>query len=171
LTYQICDKSNPTNCSQATVSVEVVKELPDITPTIDIDALVFDLAGDTKDFVVNIIEIKDAPSDGAVIVKIIKPSAFLITYGADTITSDVYGGVSVSNTDWDITESGLFITMTLKTGVIIGANASSSIGFSIARKPNVPTQTSQPITVTIVDGSGLDSQYYNNTYNTVVKAQ
>ncbi|MFV8324262.1 hypothetical protein ACNQGI_15260, partial [Flavobacterium sp. LS2R12] len=171
LTYQICDKSNPTNCSQAMVSIVVVKELPDFTPTIDIDALVFVAAGDTKDFVVNISEIKGAPSDGQVVVKIIKQSAFLITYGAATSTSNVNGGVSVNNTDWVTTENGLFITMTLKTGIIIGANAFSAIGFTIARKPDVPTQTSQPITVTIVNGSGLDIHNYNNTYNTVVKAQ
>jgi hypothetical protein len=171
LTYQICEKVNSTNCSQAEVSVEVVKESPDFTATIDIDALLFVSAGDKKDFVVNISEIKGAPSDGPVIVKIIKPSAFLITYGAATSTSNMNGGVSVNNADWVITENGLFITMTLNAGVIIRANASSSIGFSIERKAGVPTQTSQPITVTIVNGSGLDSQNFNNTYNTVVKAQ
>jgi hypothetical protein len=171
LTYQICDKSNPTNCSQATVSIVVVKELPDFTPTIDIDALVFVAAGNAKDFVVNISEIKGAPSDGQVIVKIVKQSAFLITYGAATSTSNVNGGVSVNNTDWVITENGSFITMTLKLGIIIGTNTSSSIGFTIARKPDVPAQTSQPITVTIINNSGLDIYNFNNTYNTVVKAQ
>jgi hypothetical protein len=171
LTYQICEKTNPTNCSQANVSIVVVKELPDFTITIDIDALVLVSAGDKKDFVVNISEIKGAPSDGPVVVKIIKPSAFLITYGTSTNTSNVNGGTSVINTDWDITEDGFSITMTLKLGVIIGTNTFSSIGFTIERKPDVPAQTSQPITVTIVNGSGLDSQNYNNTYNTVVKAQ
>jgi hypothetical protein len=171
LTYQICDKSNPTNCSQATVLIVVIKELPDFTPTIDIDALVFVAAGNAKDFVVNISEIKGAPSDGQVIVKIIKQSAFLITYGATTSTSNVNGGVSVNNTDWMITENGSFITMTLKTGIIIGANAFSGIGFTIARKPDVPAQTSQSITVTILNGSGSDIYNFNNTYNTIVKAQ
>jgi hypothetical protein len=171
LTYQICDKSNPTNCSQAMASIEVVKELPDFTITIDIDALVFVSAGDKKDFVVNISEIKGAPSDGAVVVKIIKQSAFLISYDASTNFSDVNGGISVNNNNWDKTENGFVITMTLKSGVIIGTNTSSSIGFSIERKLDVPTQTSQPITATIVNGSGLDSKNYNNTYNTVVKAQ
>ena len=81
------------------------------------------------------------------------------------------GGVSVNNNDWVITENSSLITMTLKTGVIIGTNTFSAIGFTIERKSGVPAQTSQPITVTIVNGSGLDSQNYNNTYNTVVKAQ
>jgi hypothetical protein len=171
LTYQICEKSNPTNCSQADVSVEVVKELPDFTTTIDIDALLFVSAGDKKDFVVNISEIKGAPSDGQVVVKIAKQSAFLITYGANTSASFVNGGVAVNNNNWVITENGSFITMTLKTGVVIGTNTFSAIGFTIELKSGVPTQTSQPITVSIVNGSGLDSHNFNNTYNTVVKAQ
>jgi hypothetical protein len=61
--------------------------------------------------------------------------------------------------------------MTLKAGVVIGANAFSAIGFTIERNVGVPSQTSQPITATIVDGSGSDSQNYGNTYNTVVIAQ
>ncbi|WP_366184703.1 ice-binding family protein [Flavobacterium ovatum] len=171
MTYQICEKSNPTNCSQADVTIEVTKELPDFSTTIDIEALVFVSAGDKKDFVVNISEIKGAPSDGQVVFKISKQSAFLITYGATTSISAVNGDVTVNNNDWTITESSLFITTTLKAGVTIGANTFSAIGFTIERQLDVPTQTSQPITVTIVNGSGLDSQNYNNTYNTVLNAQ
>jgi hypothetical protein len=171
LTYQICEKTNPTNCSQADVSIVVVKELPDFTTTIDIDGLVLVSAGDKKDFVVNISEIKGAPSEGQVVVKIVKQSAFLITYGAATNTSNVNGGVVVNNNDWEITENGSFITMTLKTAVIIEKNTFSAIGFTIERKTGVPSQTSQPITVVILNNSGLDSQDYNNTYNAVVKAQ
>jgi hypothetical protein len=167
----ISGTGNDNDTPTGTPTAPPVIELPDFTPTIDIDDLVFVAAGDTKDFVVNLSEIKGKPSDGQVVVKIVKPSAFLITYGAATSTSNVNGGVLVNNTHWDINDSGLFITMTLKTGFIIGANTSSGIGLTIARKPDVPTQTSQPITVSIVNGSGLDSQNYNNTYNTVVKAQ
>jgi hypothetical protein len=163
--------ANDNDTPTGTPTAPPVIELVDFTPTIDIDDLGFVAAGDTRDFVVNISEIKGVPSGGQVIVKIVKPSAFLTTYGAATSTSNVNGGTLVNNTDWDINANGFFITMTLKTGVIIGANTSSAIGFTIARKPDVPTQTSQPITVSIVNGSGLDSRNYNNTYNTVVKAQ
>jgi hypothetical protein len=161
------DNDTPTD----TPTAPPVIVLADFTPTIDIDDLVFVAVGDTKDFVVNISEINGGPSGGQVIVKIIKQSAFLITYGAATNTSNVNGGVSVNNTDWVITENGSFITMTLKLGVIIGTNTYSSIGFTIARKPDVPAQTSQPITVTIVNNSGSDIYNFNNTYNTVIKAQ
>jgi hypothetical protein len=169
LTYQICEKLNPTNCSQAEVVVEVIRELPDFTPTIDIDGLVFLLANDTKDFIVNISEIKGKTSDGQVVVEIIKGDAFLITAKSNiTIGGNT---VTTNNDDWTIVQGQSFITMTLNTDAIIGANLFSSIGFEIKRNEGVPTQTTQPITVTIVNESGGDSYNNNNTYNTVVQAQ
>ena len=160
------DDDDPTITATATT----VLVLPDFTTTIDIDGLVFLTAGSTKDFVVNISEIKGASSSGSVVLKILKQSAFLISFGDQTITSNVNDGTSVNNNDWILTENALFITMTLKEGVTVMPNSFSAIGFTMERKPDVPTQTSQPITVTIVNGSGLDSQNYNNTYNTIVKA-
>jgi uncharacterized repeat protein (TIGR01451 family) len=143
----------------------------DFTPTIDIDSVVFLTAGSARDFVVNISEILGGPSVGQVVVKIPKQSAFTISFGANTTSSNVFGGTTVNNSDWTITQNGLFITMTLKPGVIIGANSFSRIGFTITRNSNVPSQTWQPITATIVNGSGGDSVDGNNTYNTVLKSQ
>ena len=146
-------------------------DLPDFTPTLDIDALGFLNTELTKDFVVNVSEINGASSDGQVVVKMSKGSAFVITYGEGTSTSDVGGGVFVNNNDWEITEDELFITMTLKAEAVIDADSFSSIGFTINRAEDVANQSSQPLTVTIVNGTGSDSQDYNNTYNTVVLAQ
>jgi hypothetical protein len=167
----ISGTANDNDTPTVTLTAPPVVELPDFTPTIDIDGLSFVAAGSARDFVVNVSEVEGAPSDGQVVLKIVKGSAFLISYGAAASTSNVGGGVSVNNNDWDITENPLFITMTLKAGVVIGANAFSAIGFTIERNVDVPSQTSQPITATIVDGSGSDSQNYGNTYNTVVIAQ
>jgi len=161
------DNDDPT----VTVTAVPVLPSPDFTPTIDIDALVFLTAGTPRDFVVNISEVEGAPSDGQVVLKLLKQSAFLITYGASTSTSNVNGGVTVNNSDWDISEGPLFLTITLKPGVIIAANTFSSIGLTMERKPDVPSQTWQPITATIVNGSGSDSRNYNNSYTSVVKAQ
>jgi len=167
----ISGTANDNDTPTGTPTAPPVIELADFTPTIDIDALGFSSAGSTSDFVVNVSEVEGGPSDGQVVLKMAKGNAFLISYGAATSTSNVGGGVSVNNNDWDITENPLFITMTLKAGVVIGANTFSAIGFTIERNIDVPSQTSQPITATIVDGSGSDSQNYNNTYNTVVTAQ
>ncbi len=169
ITYKICEVTNQTNCSTVTSIVTVI--LSNFSLTIDIDALVFVAAGETKDFVVNISEINGGPSGGQVIVQIIKQSAFLITYGAATSTSNVNGGVSVNNTDWIITENTSFITMTLKTTAVIGANLTSTVGFTVARQPNVPAQTWQPITAIILNGSGSDVYNFDNIYDMLLEAQ
>jgi hypothetical protein len=167
----ISGTANDNDTSTDTPTTPPVVVLADFTPTIDIDALNF-LPGElARDFVINISEVEGAPSAGQVVVKMAKGNAFTISYGAATSTSNVGGGVSVNNNVWDITENPLFITMTLKAGVVIGANTFSAIGFAIERNEGVPSQTAQPITATIVDESGSDSQNYNNTYNTVVTAQ
>jgi uncharacterized repeat protein (TIGR01451 family) len=145
--------------------------LPDFTPTIAIDELGFLSAGSTKDFVVNISEVKGASSNGQIVLTITKGSAFLITYAANTTSSNVNDGIQVNNSDWIITENSFIITMISKPGVIIEANTFSSIGFTVTRELDIPTQTTQPITITITNGSGEDSQPFNNTYNIVIKAQ
>jgi hypothetical protein len=170
LTYQICEKSNPTNCSQAEVVVEVIRELPDFTQTIEINALGFPDT-DPKEFIVKISEINDVPSSGQVVFNITKQSAFSISYDPAMSSHSVGIGGSVNNDVWEITDNGFSITMTLKAGAIIGANTFSTIGFTIERNEGVPTQTTQPITVVIVNGSGLDNYNNNNTYNTIVKAE
>ena len=146
--------------------------LPDFSPSIDIEALNFSEGAEAIDFVVNISEINGAPSSGQVVVNISKPSGFTISYDANATISVLSGEeVLVNNGDWLITENAMFITLTLEVGETIGADSFSSIGFTIERNEDVASQTSQPITATIVDGSGSDSQNYNNTYNTVVVAQ
>jgi len=167
----ISGTTNNNDSSTVTFTPTLVSALPDFTVTIDIDALGFSSSLPTKDFVVNIVEINGAPSVGEMIVKISKGNAFLLTYAGTTINSNVNGGVPVNNTDWVITDTTGFITMKLKAGVTIGTNAISRIGFTIDRKTDTPTQTSQPITVTIVNSSGSDSQTYNNTYSTIITAQ
>ena len=169
VTYTICEVTNPTNCDTVTSSVVVV--VTDFTPTIDIDNVTFLNAGTSRDFVVNISEIGSGPSIGQLVFKIPKQSGFLITYNATSTSSNVGGGTIVNNSDWTITENPIFITVTLKPNVVIDVNAFSSIGFTIERKTNVPNQTWQPLTATIINGTGADSDSSNNSYNVIVKAQ
>ena len=169
ITYTLCEVTNPTNCDTVTSSIVLIST--DFTPTIDIDNVVFLTTEVTRDFVVNISEIGSGPSIGQLVFKIPKQSGFLITYNATTTSSNVGGGTIVNNSDWTITENTIFITVTLKPNVIIDVNSFSSIGFSIARKLNVPNQTWQPLTATIINGTGADSDSSNNSYNVIVKAQ
>jgi hypothetical protein len=61
--------------------------------------------------------------------------------------------------------------MKLKESVVIKANAFSTIGFTITRKPNVPNKTMQPITASIVAKSGSDGNGLNNTSSIIVEAK
>jgi hypothetical protein len=133
--------------------------------------VVFLTAGSSSDFVVNISEIGSGPSIGLIVFRITKQSGFTISYNETATSSTVGGGTTVNNSDWTITENTLFVTVTLKPSVLIDVNSFSSIGFTIERKVNVPNQTWQPITATIVNGSGADSDSTNNSYNVIVKAQ
>ncbi len=176
ITYTICEVNpvtgvpvSPANCD--TVTSYVVVFTTDFTPTIDIDNVVFLTPGVTRDFVVNISEIESSASVGQIVFKIPKQQAFTITYNPTATTSDVGGGTIVNNNDWIITENSLFITVTLKPNIVIDASTFSSVGFKISRKINVPNQTWQPITATIVTGSGSDSVNDNNAYTVLVKAQ
>jgi hypothetical protein len=145
--------------------------LPDFTPTVDIDDLVFLAAGVSRECVINISETRSSPSNGQIIFVIPKQSGFTITHSASTILSSVGGGTTVNNGDWNITENSFFITATSKPNMIIDSYSFSSIGFEIFRKPNIPNQTWQPITITILNSSGSDSIEDNNTYNLIIKTQ
>ena len=169
ISYTICEINNPTNCDTATVSVTV--PAPDFSPTIDIDDVVFSAVGVSKDFIVNISELGFGSSIGQVAFVIPKLSAFVITYSPSATSSNVSGGTDINNSDWIISENSLFIKATLKTSVLINKGSFSSVGFTISRKINIPSQTWQNITPTIVNGSGSDGVNSNNTYNVLVKAQ
>ncbi|MFT5928469.1 MAG: hypothetical protein ACI805_001592, partial [Candidatus Azotimanducaceae bacterium] len=138
----------------------------DFTATLEIDDLVFLTGGSAKDFIVTIAEINDGSSDGLIVFNIIKPSAFDITFLSDTVSSAVDGSTTVNNADWSLVDNGPSIEGTSTSS--IGPNGFSSIGFTIARGAGIPAETTQYITVTIVNGSGSDN---TNTYHVIVKAQ
>jgi hypothetical protein len=142
----------------------------DYTPTIDIDALTFNSAGFGRDFVVNIFEALGGVNISQPQFRLTKPSAFTITYSPLSGTSQVFGGTSNNNSDWTFSESSLFVTATLKPGVIIPANGQSVIGFRAQRKSSIAKGTSQNLAVTILDGTGGDSDSLNNTRRTTITA-
>jgi len=171
LEYKICEVSNTTNCDSVKSTIEVFSVFSDFTPTIDIDTPVFLSTESSKDFVVYISEINGVSSDGQVIVKLTKGNSFIISYDNDTTTSYVNGVIIVNNSDWIITESLTFITMKLKPSSIIRGNTFSAIGFKIKPQLDIPEKTSLPITVTILNNSGLDIYNNNNTFSIVAEVR
>ncbi|MCP9763706.1 hypothetical protein [Lacihabitans soyangensis] len=142
----------------------------DYTPTIDIDALTFNAAGFGRDFVVNIYEALGGTNTSSLQFRMTKPSAFTLTYPTTNSLSQVFGGTNNNNSDWTFSETSLFITATLKAGVIIPANGQSVIGFRAQRKSSIAKGTSQNLAVTILDSTGGDSDTFNNTRRTSITA-
>nr|WP_129021121.1 Ig-like domain-containing protein [Edaphocola flava] len=167
--YAIFDNGSPVARDTATLHI-LVGTAPDFTPVVQIDALSFPAAGDNRDFVVNIVEVANMISLGQVAFRIPKLSAFTITYGATTTTSNVSGGTTVFNNDWIITETSSYILCTLKPGKVISPYGYSALGFNITRKAGIAANTSQPINAIIIAASGGDSNSANNSSQTSVTA-
>ena len=158
--------------SQNTATVTVVNGPEDFTPTVDIAGLSFATEGSNRDFLININEISQlASSFGQLQFRIVKLSAFTITYSTVNGISNVFGSTPNNNGDWTFSENTFFITVTLKPGLQINSNSFNRIGINIACNTGVAANTSQSLTVTIVNGSGGDNNPNNNTSNTVVTAQ
>ncbi|GLU56218.1 hypothetical protein [Dyadobacter frigoris] len=144
--------------------------IPDLTITLDIDALSFPAAGTSKDFVINLYEINGSGATNPIVFRINKLSAFTITYPASSGNSNVFGGTPNENSNWTITENASFITVTAKTGVVIPANGQAVIGFNITRKTGISAGTTQNIAATITGGSGGETNIVNNAVITSVSA-
>lgn len=168
--YQACDNGTPSLCATATLNITVVPVIgPDFTPTLVFDSTSFDTSVNAaRDFVLTIGNLSPSSSNSPIIVKILKPSAFTITYAPGTTSSTVNGTTTVSNGNWTISENSSVITCQLNNNVVVAGNTTSRIGFRIARNTNTAPGTQQNITATIINGSGGDSNKANNQYTVKV---
>ena len=144
----------------------------DLTPTIILNDGNFSAAqaGALRDFIVTVNEVNNVVTQGAITVRIFKPSAFSITYAMTNGNSNVFPGVANSNSDWNFSETDAYITVTSKPGVIVNANSSKVIGFSMSRKTGVPPNTLQNISIAIVANSGGEQDASNNLTGISVNA-
>lgn len=153
--------------------------LPDLTPTIDINSLNFQ-EGASRDFVVNLFEINNVTTFGAISFRVSKISGWNITVpgivlsasdqGGISGTSAVLGGIPNQNGNWLFRETSGFIIITAKPGVNINASGGMTIGFNAKRKTGVANNTTQNITAVIVNGSGGEVNVSNNQVVTSISA-
>jgi hypothetical protein len=154
-------------------------EVPDLTPTIDIDDLSFS-NGQIRDFTVNIFEILGQATSGTVSFRVSRLTGWDITVPGITLsasdqsgvvgTSNVGGSTTHENEKWLFKQNSGFIIMTLKSGNLISANGAATLGFVATRKSGTPNGTLQNITVTIVNGSGSEVNFTNNMVITSISA-
>jgi hypothetical protein len=136
--------------------------VPDLTPTLDIDNLIFGPSV-KRDFVVNIYEINGSPAGNPISIRLSKPSAFTITYPATSGVSNVYGGITNENSNWTFTETANFITATAKAGVSIPANGMAVLGFTLTRKAGTDNGIAQNLSAVVVGSSGGETNTTNNS--------
>jgi hypothetical protein len=146
--------------------------LPDLNPTLEIASLEFTPTASPRDFLVKIFEINNSSGTAtpALSFRVSKLSAFNITYPTTSGNSSVFETTANSNGDWNFTESTNFITATIKSGVTIPASGSKIIGFTVARKANISSNTNQNITVTVINGSIGEVKTDNNIVQTTITA-
>lgn len=159
-----------------TLSSQANAYLPDFSPliTMGVGGTGFTAPpnpGSTKDFMVNVSEVGNSPSTGSVAFIIPKSSNYTITWSNTSGTSNVPGPVANNNSDWNIADMGSFISVTLKTGVVIPAYGISKVGFTITRNSGVPLNTTTNLNVIILSGSGGDSVSGNNNKDVLLVAQ
>jgi hypothetical protein len=148
--------------AKVTVTINACQaSTPDLTSGIDIDGLNFN-DGASRDFVVNLFEVAHAETSGTISFRVTKLGAFNITYPTVSGNSNVFGSTPNQNSNWSFTENASFITATLRPGLIIDADDQATIGFNVSRKDGIPSKTTQNLTVTIVGGSGGETNSTNN---------
>ncbi len=161
---------NAPSFSPWTLSSQSTATLPDLTPSVFMDVLSF-TSGDVgvdRDFIVLLNEVAGASTTGTVSFRISKPGAFNISFVPTSGVSNVFGGTANSNSDFTFTDAGGFYLVT--TTVPITALGSKVAGFRINRKPGIPANTTQSISIQIVPGSGGDNTNSNNLKSLQVTA-
>ena len=134
----------------------------DLTPSVMTSILNFNATEENvdRDFILVLNEIAGNTTTGLISVRIIKPSAFNISFDVSSGTSNVFGGVPNENADFTFSDAGAFYLLT--TNAVISANSYKIAGLKISRKTGILANTTQSVTIQIMAGSGSDVNSGNN---------
>jgi|GEM_PF-2151827 len=189
--YTACDNGSPIACGSATLEIVVKPDADtpdgpaDLSPELNIAALSFAADGEERDFIVNLYELLGGQAKSSVQLiqfTINRPSAFDITVPGLTLSGTNQAGVAgtaniggdvitYENENWLFRQTAGFIIVTAKdTNVNIDGLGQASLGFKVKRKAGIASNTSQNIVVTIIAGSGGETNIENNTSYTVMVA-
>jgi len=141
-----------------------------LTAVIEIDNTLFPANG-TIDFLVSPFEQGSGATNGIITVTIQKPSGWNITVPGITLTasaqsgvtgsSNVSGGVTNSNGNWNFRDDGNNIIATSKPGITLAAGGFVQLGFTATRRANTATGTTQNMGV-FISGGGDATPADNN---------
>jgi hypothetical protein len=175
--YTLLGVTDANNCAGTIPSppanaatITIVSQITNLSPAAFMDNINFTAGsvGVNRDFVVEIDEVAGAPTTGTITIRISKPSAFNISFNPVSGNSNVFGGTPNTNSDFTFADLGGFYQLT--TTVPIGAFGFKIAGLMINRKPGIPSNTTQTISIQIVPGSGGDNTNGNNLNSLKVTA-
>lgn len=151
----------PNTSGAGSVVVTNIQSGADLTPGLDIDNTLF-TPSQGLDFVVNIFESGSGSTNGIITITIPKISGWNITVPGLTLsstnqsgtngTSDVFGGTTNNNGDWNFREDANNVFATSKAGVVIGKSGAAAVGFRATRKASTSTGTNQNLGVNLSGG-------------------
>jgi hypothetical protein len=147
----------------------------DIAPVVEIDNNLFN-ANESYDFLVDVLENGGGATNGAVSITIPKPSGwdikvpgasagtFLTLNGTPqtgfSVNSNVSGGVTNTNGNWNFYDDGINIIAVSKPGFVLPKSGFVQIGFTATRKGSTSAGTNQSLVVNLSGGS--DNSAANN---------
>jgi hypothetical protein len=166
--YTTCDDGTPAACAGATVYIVVLPVVnPDLTPSTRITNGTFiEPLGTTRNFVIEVNEIYGNAIDNAAMpvrVRVFKSDNFNYTFDPAEISATVPATIAVNNPDWDLVQNtSTVMIFELKSSGSIAGYSNSKINIRLQVLPGAAEGTENQ-TVSILNGSGVEADYTNNS--------
>ncbi len=162
--YTTCDNGTPQACASATLYI-TVSQVPDLTPRINLNPN--NVIGQSNvEVTVQVNELNNAPTNGSTITLYVdKLSSFSnFTFSAAQTTNQAGQPVQNSQFTIDATSNPNFYILT--THAIV-QNGNIRVAFTVTETPG-QTRGNTPVSVYLVNGSGGETNFTNNTSNTTL---
>lgn len=166
--YNTCDNGVPQACASATLYILVSLNVnPDLTPSTRINNGTFvEPIGSIRNFVIEVTEISGNAIDNASVpvqVRLTKSDNFDYIFDPAATTASVPGVITVNNPDWElVTNNSSTMVFQLKPGISISALNVSRFLIRMQVLSGAAEGTENQ-TIRIVNGSGLEINYNNNS--------
>lgn len=175
LVVNTCDNGTPSACGTSTLHLLVRPPLSgaDLTPVIRLIDPNFG-AGQSKNFVLRIAEIKNQPTTSPIAFNITVPTGYTLTFNnaIDSITVTLLGKLPVTNSRW--TQSVISANESdfqSQSGFFIPAGSAINIGFTLTRTTANPGATGNIVVNIYQDNTNTyDSNPANNLYSRIITA-
>ncbi|GAB4028899.1 hypothetical protein [Spirosoma gilvum] len=159
--------------SQNLALVMAASQYPDLSPTLILPDANFPVSS-SRNFVINVFEGSGiATSQGIVAITLTAPAGYNLSFNNSLTSIAVSGGTTttVNNSQWSVIQNtaNQQLTLRMNTGQAVGANATSTLGFTISRTTANSGSVSN-VTVNVTDDTSrnYDGNPANNVYARII---